>query len=205
MKSLFRFAALIFGFVTLICASRPLTAAPEELQATHHWRHMPVRVYFTQDSVATQDRINAAAAGFAEWGAATGGVIWYSVVDHTDDADVVVHFIPSTSVAHDAGRVGETETQAYGRSLRHADIRLAVSNTDLPQLTEEAAHEWGHALGIEGHSADPNDLMYPTTIRVYDLETGKYRPTPMRTVSADDLRAIKSAYAPLFRAQEANR
>ena len=54
-------------------------------------------------------------------------------------------------------------------------------------LEAAAAHEFGHALGIEGHSKDPADLMY------FQHTVGQ----PW-TITARDLNTMKMAYLPLF-------
>lgn len=172
-------------------------AANPQLQTLFHWDHMPVRVYFAPDSSSTKERVHQALVGVSEWSVASEGVLWYTVVTKASEADVTIRFVESDTVnPRDSNRVGETETETREGRLEKARIRLAVADATPEQIAEDAAHEYGHALGIAGHSDDPHDLMYPSTPRYY--VNGVLQPRPERMVTLRDLNTVRRAYRELF-------
>ena len=176
--------------------------ANPQMQRLHHWDHMPVRIYFAPDASSTKERRHQALTGISEWSVASEGVLWYTVVTKASEADVTIRFVEGKTVsAADPNRVGETETETRGDLLEKARIRLAVADTTPEQIAEDAAHEYGHALGIAGHSDDPRDLMYPSTPRYY--LNGVLQSRPERMVTLRDLNTIRRAYQDLFAASSA--
>ena len=173
--------------------------ANPQMQTLHHWDHMPIRIYFAPDAASTKARIHEALTGISEWSVASEGVLWYTVVSKAADADVTIRFVEDKTVSSDdPSRVGETETETQGDRLVKARIRLAVADTTPQQIAEDAAHEYGHALGIAGHSDDPRDLMYPSTPRYY--LNGVLQSRRERMVTLRDLNTIRRAYRELFAA-----
>ncbi len=75
-------------------------------------------------------------------------------------------------------------------------MELATGDLSPDELQSTAAHEFGHALGIEGHSDNEDDLMYPSQIRVF-LDDALL-PSPPRSVTKRDLNTLKSGYPALF-------
>jgi predicted Zn-dependent protease len=65
------------------------------------------------------------------------------------------------------------------------------------ELRSVAAHEFGHALGIQGHSDDAADLMFPAAPRYYSA-LNQHLPSPVRPVTTRDLNTIKLCYPRLF-------
>jgi predicted Zn-dependent protease len=162
----------------------------------YHWRRLPVRVYFEKGDAYTEERQQLAQLGFDQWAAATDGILDYTVVDTLRSADVTVRFLPGGNVPPKRNTIGLTSVYTQGRSLRKARMELATRVSRPEDLTEVAAHEWGHALGINGHSDDRRDLMYAVTTRYISL--GDSFSPPARTVSERDLNTIKRAYPSLF-------
>ena len=159
------------------------TFAPNYVLKLSHflnWGSMPVRVFFFKDAKFTVARRSLSVAGFDQWVTATGSTINYTEVTLLANADVTVKFDPTT-------QNGLTQISFSGLSMSLAEINIGVKNqTDL-DLACIASHEFGHALGIDGHSDISGDLMYPIHF------SGEVCP-----ISTRDLNTMKTGYCHLF-------
>ncbi len=178
-------------------APAPSYAHARTLTGLLHWSHMPVRVFVATHSPEEEQNGRDALAGFDEWVHASGGLLRYQVVNAPDKADLTVRFTPTATVPGGNGAVGLTDIRYTGLTLRHADMRLATDDTLPNELRSVAAHEFGHALGIQGHSDDPADMMFPAAPRYYSA-LHEHLPSPVRPVTARDLNTIKLCYPLLF-------
>jgi predicted Zn-dependent protease len=145
-----------------------------------NWSSFPLTVFFVRDANHSTARQNLAIAGFDQWVAATNGVLDYSVVNDESSADLVVRFDPTTAN-------GATTIHFSGLTLSSAEMELGVLNQTAADLQCVAAHEFGHALGIDGHSDDEDDLLYPIHF------VGSVCPITQR-----DLNTIRTGYCHLF-------
>jgi len=144
------------------------------------WPSFPVRVFFIPDANLTANRKNSALAGFNQWVTATSSTITFQEVSSAPNADITVKFDPTTSN-------GLTELHFTGQQMQSADMTVGVRNLAESDIQCVAAHEFGHALGINGHSPDSGDLMYAVHI------VGTSCPVTTR-----DLNTIKTGYCDLF-------
>lgn len=138
-------------------ASRAL-AGPQYGQALRRriaWPSFPVRVGFVRDAAYSVRREAAARRGLERWREASGGALTFEVAEDVDEADVRVRF---DATSND----GQTSTHYRGSRITGAEVRVGVERDWSSDIACIAAHEFGHALGIDGHSDDPRDLMYPT-------------------------------------------
>jgi len=164
------------------------------------WKRLPVRVFFdTGGGAYTKERKKRALAGFDQWTTATKGAISYTFVESAAKADITVRFHPGAHLPANRYMLGQTIFATNGPWLTRAWMELATGGGIRPEdLTETAAHEWGHALGINGHSDDPDDVMSAVTTR-YVLPDGRFvPPARLRSVTARDLNTLNTCYAGLF-------
>lgn len=158
------------------------------LTALLHWPDSPVAIYFVQDSNFTPELRNIALAGFDQWAFNTGGKVDYFEVSVPELAQIRILFKPTLS----SNVLGVTYFSFQGEFLMpvvEIQLRTTWNNQPIPDadLSEVAAHEMGHALGIYGHSDDPNDIMYPSkTLGV------------IHNVTLRDTNTVKTAYCWLF-------
>lgn len=160
-----------------------------------HWNHLPMRVAFNVPSNAAtfgwSPNIYADAAN--EWNQ-PGKQPLTTVVPYGNPADVVVQFVDRSNFSGGSNATGLTNVTYNPRSLQISTASIEItpqspfggylSNNDA-QVT--IAHEIGHALGIQGHSPNPGDLMYST----FHMGTF-YSPT------TEDFNTIMSAYPNYF-------
>lgn len=199
--------ALRHGFLPLVlCVSlaAPVAAAPAppippppsyrdspEIRRLLHWEHFPLHVCFVPGDLTTPERTDAVRAGFDQWVHATKDFVHYQVVTKPAQAEVVVTFLPSESVPDQDGSCGHTTMTFLTLTLKSAAVSLATLGVTPTDLQATAAHEFGHALGIDGHSDDPDDLMYAVLTRSPD--DGDL-PAPAHAVTARDLNTLQVCY-----------
>ena len=150
------------------------------------WDRFPLQVYFERDKNYRQDRQACAVKGMERWTAASHGFVRFDLTESKQDADVVVRFDSSSND-------GYTTTHFTDGEITRADVRVGVKRGSGPDMEAIASHEFGHVLGIDGHSADKGDLMYPV-----------HRMGAPYRVSARDLNTLARIY-PQVREQIATR
>ncbi len=146
------------------------------------WLGLPLRVYFAPGTLLTPERQSAAVAGFNWWTAAENGTISYTLTTDAASADITVSFEQSGETEY-----GALTTYHYDASnhLTTASITFNVNYINRDSvLTPAAAHEFGHALGIDGHSENPADIM-AYSASVYNLSG----------LSTRDINTIKTDYS----------
>ena len=195
------------GLLLLLALCAPVTphaeAAPEapaipslnyanspEIRRLLHWDHFPLHIYFTPGDLATKERMDATQAGFDQWVHATKEFVHYQVVTKPALAEVTVTFLPQESVPNQGGSCGHTTVTFLKLTLKSANIVLATTDVTSADLQATAAHEFGHALGIDGHSDDPGDLMYAVLTR----SAAEDLPVPSHTLTPRDLNTLKVCY-----------
>lgn len=170
--------------------SPPNYADAPEIRRLLHWERFPLHLYFTPGDLATKGRREAAQAGFDQWVRATKDFVHYQVVTKPEQADVTVTFLPNDSVPNQGGSCGHTSLSFFELTMKSAAISLATADVPSGDLQATAAHEFGHALGIDGHSDDPDDLMYAVLTRSASGDL----PLPSHAVTNRDLNTLKVCY-----------
>jgi hypothetical protein len=165
------FWASLFVVVCIGCAmcfgcagAQPPTCADDYLPSysksvtLRRFTSPSVRVWFdTNARLYTITREELVLSGFYRWETATRNGISVVPADSSKDADIIVLLTDDIDTNCSPSRTGCTNLRYRGRKMEEATIRLDPTTGDAPGI---AAHEFGHALGIDGHSPSRGDLMY---------------------------------------------
>lgn len=124
------------------------------------------------------DMNDAVANGFEQWRElAKEGVISFGFVDNPAQADIMVFFVdnfpgaagPGGTDVH-ANTCGQVFTAAQVQQkavLGQPTVPIVIefkAQEEFARLQADAAHEFGHALGIKAHSPYRDDIMYVNRI-----------------------------------------
>ena len=160
------------------------------------WDHFPIKVAFTNDvSVSGTSLRSVVLAGFDKWVTATGGVIGYTVVTDPATADMPITFQNLGATPGKGDTLGLTTRTYFPSTLQITSVAMSLNYWPtmtgaqaFQGLKSTAAHEFGHALGIVGHSPNSDDIMFLSgSINGDD-----------KAVTTRDLNTIKSDYDSLF-------
>ena len=133
-----------------------------------HWNlsKMPLKVFIKSGyGVPGWDSsmIPAVYAAYGEWYRASKYKISFKTTKNRDEADIVVGW--QAGFDEHAGRVGENAFESINGTIVRSDISIATQHPagrplTMDELKHTAIHELGHALGIQGHSPNPGDVMF---------------------------------------------
>jgi TolA-binding protein/predicted Zn-dependent protease len=122
---------------------------------------MPLKVAITTAHAPVQADALVRQA-LATWQKASGGKVSFVVVTNPAQADINLSW--AKQLTHN--RLGVSPFEAVGNRITKADVTVATHDPVQGQPLDRAAlgrvilHELGHALGLHGHSANPQDVMY---------------------------------------------
>lgn len=98
----------------------------------------------------------------ASWQRASGNKLRFVTVGREGDANIVVKWQREFR----DNIVGVSPLQTMGNTIMRSDVTLALFYPGSPQMISMtdmqgiAIHEFGHAIGLRGHSPYPQDIMY---------------------------------------------
>lgn len=164
------------------------------------WAKFPVRVLWVRSGLWTPEHEANVKVGFQRWVTKTDQMLPSSpgadFVDALSDADsdwdLKVEFVTQASLG--GVRLGLTTVTYFvdSREIVTATMQIAVTDAQGNPFTDFAfqavgGHEFGHALGIQGHSPYSDDQMFAT-----------YNGSNQTTVTDQDANTLFTAYCATF-------
>lgn len=130
-----------------------------QLETLRRWPKTSVKV-FVRAVNDGRDRTVPVRNAIALWQEATQNFLTFDLVGLESQADIVVNFVPGSTLSERSVGYTTVTFQTPSNTLTRADVYIAKESAD-DVLTQITAHEFGHALGVDGHSQSDLDLMFP--------------------------------------------
>lgn len=161
---------------------------------------MPLRLYIEKNPQGLRHFSNEFARvaydAIRPWENALGKQLYVISVPSAEKADIIVNFtngVDQASVQTSGGdkvyTAGLTEPVIFKDQLERMDVRIATLDVNgrphnADDIYEITLHEYGHALGLMGHSPNPGDIMH--------AQSGNAK---QRQLSPGDIATIRSLYS----------
>lgn len=108
---------------------------------------------------------------FQDWGNSSGGKVSFKGTSEQKGADILCTWTSDTGKFMNTAEAGETTVYGSKNGIQHVTIQiLTVPHPMSPgvPLSENrlrwiCLHEIGHALGLGGHTRNPQDIMFFST------------------------------------------
>lgn len=132
-------------------------------------RSTPLRVFIERPHNVRGHRVeceNLVIKAYQSWENAANGKIHFQRVADPRHADIKVHFVDNPAELDSAIKAGETMTYPNREGLQSAKIKILTVDRRTGDVESDvdiewtALHEFGHALGLSGHSPNSNDVMF---------------------------------------------
>lgn len=163
------------------------------LETLQQWPVFPLRIFLNSTDARTRA---LTIRGFDQWVTATNNRVRYTLVTDAEQADITVKF---GLLRPGSETLGITTTYFFeGQSrIERAEIEFFYypfdSRADAEDVNQSvAAHEFGHVLGISGHSPERADLMFARA-------TGG-----LKEVTTRDLNTLRTSYCDNFPTRRSN-
>jgi hypothetical protein len=128
-----------------------------DLKSLTHWASFPVKVYFVPSTESTPERQGLAVSGMSQWNHGTDGLVRFEVTQDPAAAQISIQFVPSL----EGTLIGWTNWTFDGAGvIQQASTKISVKGLDNGDVQWVAAHEFGHAMGLDGHSKEHDDVMF---------------------------------------------
>lgn len=165
----------IIVLILLIITNLILTTSPV-LAGQKHWRNPRNLKTYIQPGYGRSELIKKA---FRNWSIATKDKVIFYYVSSPDQAQIRVYFGDKIKRTNNPQVAGLTRMKYLGDEMIEAEVLIPTQTAGGLNLKPEIVyvsmlHEIGHALGIQNHSTNPQNLMYPSAsgnkkITQYDL------------------------------------
>jgi len=150
---------------------------------------MPIKVYINNSKHVSQTYVSAAKEALDSWKQASNN-LQFLYVTEPQYADITIVF-QGMAQKNDNQTLGVTNHNVLNGYMHKVTVTLYTFGPSYKPLTPTdvynvALHEFGHAIGIAGHSTNKSDIMYAT-----------YNPQAQNTkakLSARDINTAKAIY-----------
>lgn len=153
----------------------------EQGQKIHRWNDQTQHVYVYVPDGSSIPGWRASMPSilkeaFLSWQSAMRNRVTFDYVTNPSDADVqIVWYDKQPPAEKTMGHIlGQTITDRWGEYISRNDMHLYLNNKPggntltNNELYNTALHEVGHLMGIEAHSPNPHDVMYPAKYLIQD-------------------------------------
>jgi len=170
-----------------------------------HWNHTePINVFINAPSGIPPYYITEVEKSFTEYQRILNNKIKFQYVSNENDADIEIIFTDNVSGGKCKDEnckkvLGFTENTISGSMLNKSIVKLRTKDTDNTEFTANqihniAKHEIGHALGINGHSFNEDDVMYPMSNDTEWAKDYRTRLIKRKDFSNRDINTLKLLY-----------
>lgn len=148
----------------------------------------PLKVYIENNSNLPPYYYKQIRKAFERWQSISGNFITFKFTDSKTNADIRCVFPPNIERKCGVSNVAAWHNYKIENNLiKYSEIKFAKVSCQKTLYSPEtiygtALHEIGHSLGINGHSSNPHDLMYPVSSR-------------KKEITDNDIRTLKLVYS----------